>query len=104
MMTSRNTILLIVALIVVAVAGIWAFIAYKPTLPGTQPVLKVGIAPYQDMALLMNVAPLGLDKKHGIHLELLSVAWPDLTPAVASANPSVDLAFASLIQFISQEH
>src|SRR4051794_3074789 len=68
------------------------------------PVLKVAISPYQDMAMLMNAKPLGLDKKYGIQLELPSMDWQDLTPAVASATPSVDIAFASLIQFVSQEH
>jgi ABC-type nitrate/sulfonate/bicarbonate transport system substrate-binding protein len=89
------------------VAVLSVFCGCRPQTATTTPALptvKVGIAPYQDMALLMNVAPLGLDKKEGIRLELLSMVWQDLTPAVASATPSVDVVFASLTQFVSQEH
>ena len=91
---------LILALLIAGFAGLCGCNKRQDNLP----VLKVAIAPYQDMAMLMSVTPLGLDKKQGMQLQILSMVWQDLTPAVASATPSVDLAFASLIQFISQEH
>lgn len=66
--------------------------------------LRVAIAPYQDMAMLMNIQSLGLEKKYNTRVKLITMAWPDLTPAVAASSNGADVAFASLIQFISQEH
>ena len=65
--------------------------------------LKVGVAPYQDMAMLYAAEPNQIDEKNDVELELISMQWADLTPAVASATRTVDVAFASLIQFIAQE-
>lgn len=67
------------------------------------PTISVGIAPYQDMAMLVNIDHLGLEKKYGVDVELITMAWEDLTPALASAGKTVDIAFASLIQFVTQE-
>lgn len=109
MKASQKLLLTLLVLAVVAAAVIWRLRGSKehgnPPVNGLgMPTIKVAIAPYQDMAMLMNAKPLELDKKHGIDLQVLSMAWQDLTPAVASATPSVDIAFASIIQFISQEH
>lgn len=71
---------------------------------GDKAIMRVGIAPYQDMAMLAAAKPMGIDAKHGLDLALVSMQWADLTPAIASANPGVDVVFGSLIQFISQEH
>jgi ABC-type nitrate/sulfonate/bicarbonate transport system substrate-binding protein len=103
-MLPQKTTLTALVLVVAFVLGIQVCAAQKETSRATNSVLNVGIAPYQDMALLLNVAPLGLDKKHGFRLSLASTAWQDLTPIVASATPSVDVVFASLLQFITQEH
>lgn len=65
--------------------------------------LRLAIAPFQDMAMLAVAKPRSLDRAHGLDLQLVSMPWNDLTPAVSSANPSVDVAFASLIQFVTQE-
>lgn len=108
-MNLRNRTSIAVGVVIAALLGMCGISACNratttnsPT--PTAPTLKVGIAPYQDMAMLMNVKPLGLDKKYGIDLQLPSMAWQDLTPAVASATSSVDVVFASLTQFITQEH
>jgi ABC-type nitrate/sulfonate/bicarbonate transport system substrate-binding protein len=110
MKTSHKFTIALVILTVIAAAIIWQLrgppnpaTSAAPSAPAT-PVFKVAIAPYQDMAMLMNAKPLGLDKKNGIDLQTPSMAWENLTPAVASATPSVDVAFASLVQFITQEH
>lgn len=102
---SAFAILLVAAIVTMLVTACRQEAPLVPAQPvqKPRPTLKVGIAPYQDMAMLMNVKPLHLDEKYGTNLQLVSMAWQDLTPAVASATPSVDVAFASLIQFISQE-
>jgi ABC-type nitrate/sulfonate/bicarbonate transport system substrate-binding protein len=107
MKTSQKITIALVILAVIVAAVIWQLRGpQNPAAPvaTATPVLKVAIAPYQDMAMLMNAQPLGFDKTNGIDLQLLSMAWENLTPAVASATPSVDVAFASLDQFITQEH
>jgi len=107
MKTSQKITIALVFLAIIATAVIWQLRGpQNPVQPvaSATPVLKVAIAPYQDMAMLMNAKPLGLDKKNGIDLQLLSMAWENLTPAAASATPSVDVAFASMVQFITQEH
>lgn len=110
MKTSHKFAITLVILAVIAAAVVWQSrgpqnpaASVAPSAPAT-PVFKVAIAPYQDMAMLVNAKPLGLDKKNGIELQTPSMAWDNLTPAVASATPSVDVAFASLVQFITQEH
>lgn len=65
--------------------------------------LSVAIAPYQDMAMLVNVEPLGLEEKYDMDLDIKTVAWEDLLPSVASAQGSVDVSFAGLIEFVNTE-
>lgn len=65
--------------------------------------LKVGIAPYQDMAMLINPEQKKLEEKYDLKLDLVTLAWEDLTPAVSSAAEPVDIAFASLTQFVTNE-
>ncbi len=65
--------------------------------------LKVGIAPYQDMAMLINPEQKKLEEKYNLKLELTTLAWEDLTPSVSGAGDSLDIAFASLTQFVTNE-
>ncbi|MFH1741446.1 MAG: hypothetical protein ABIH23_20770, partial [bacterium] len=98
----RSTVIAIIVAAVLAVLVINWLWNGSPSGPESAK-LKLAIAPYQDMAMLAVVEPLGIDKKYDLDLELVSMAWEDLTPAVSSAGGAVDVAFASLIQFISQE-
>lgn len=62
-----------------------------------QAPLRVGIAPYQEMALLVNEKDLGLEKKYGTKLEFLTMPWEDLLPAVGSAGQTIDVGFAAYL-------
>jgi hypothetical protein len=62
--------------------------------------LRVAIAPYQDMALLANIKGLGLEKKYGTKIELFTMPWEDIIPAVASGGKTVDIGFASLADYM----
>jgi len=64
--------------------------------------LLVGISPYQDLAQLVNVKKLGLEKKYGTKLELVTMPWEDTPLAVASAGRTIDVAFGSLIEYLSK--
>ena len=102
MKTSQKVTIAVVAILAI-VAVLWATGILSPGRSSGEPDVRVAIAPYQDMAMLMNVEPLGLEEKYGVDIDLVSMAWEDLTPTLASAAAPVDVAFASLIQFISQE-
>jgi len=67
-----------------------------------QAPLRMGIAPYQEIALLVNEKPLGLEKKYGVTLELITMPWEDLLPAVASAGQTIDIGFASLSDYLAK--
>lgn len=62
--------------------------------------LRVAIAPYQDMALLVNAKDLGLEKKYGTRLEFFTMPWEEIIPAVASAGKTADVGFASLADYM----
>jgi ABC-type nitrate/sulfonate/bicarbonate transport system substrate-binding protein len=64
--------------------------------------LRVAIAPYQDMAMLVNAKELGLEKKYGTKLELLTVPWEELFPTIASAGRTADVGFASLADYLAK--
>lgn len=64
--------------------------------------LSVAISPYQDLAMLTVHNHLGLDEKYGTNLELVTLAWEDIIPSLASAGRTVDIGFASLIEFLTK--
>ncbi|MGD8305602.1 MAG: hypothetical protein PVF17_03025 [Ignavibacteria bacterium] len=65
--------------------------------------LTIGISPYQDIAMIVNYKSLGLDKKYDIQLELNTMNWEDIIPAIASAGKTIDLGFASIIEYLTKE-
>ena len=64
--------------------------------------LRFGISPYQEIALIVNEKPLGLEQKYGVKLELVTMPWEDLLPAVASAGQTIDVGLASLSDYIAR--
>ena len=64
--------------------------------------LRVGIAPYQEMALLINDKSSEFQKEYGIKLELMTLPWEELLPAVASGGQTIDVTFASLPDYLAK--
>ncbi|GMV20765.1 MAG: hypothetical protein AMXMBFR57_07140 [Acidimicrobiia bacterium] len=64
--------------------------------------LRVGIAPYQDLAMLVNAEPQGFAKANGVDIALTTLAWEEIVPAVASAGRTIDVGFGSLIEFLTK--
>jgi len=62
----------------------------------------MAISPYQDTAFLVNVKPLELENKYHIRLELLTIPWEDIIPAIASAGRTVDVGYASLTDYLTK--
>jgi ABC-type nitrate/sulfonate/bicarbonate transport system substrate-binding protein len=92
----------------VAIAGIitlalvvWRQRADKPP-EGASPALRVALAPYQDLAMLVNAEPLGLYEKSGVNLKLFTMAWEEILPAVASAGQTVDVGFGSYVEYLTK--
>jgi ABC-type nitrate/sulfonate/bicarbonate transport system substrate-binding protein len=68
----------------------------------SQTPLRMAISPYQEIALLVNEKPLGLEKKYNVNLDLITMPWEDQLPAVASAGQTVDVGFASLSDYMAK--
>lgn len=64
--------------------------------------LSVAIAPYQDLAMLVNAPKYGFDVRAGLSLELVTMAWEDILPAVASAGRTVDVGFGSYVEYLTK--
>jgi len=71
--------------------------------PQEESALHVAISPYQDIAMLVNIEPLGLDEKYGLDVELQTMAWEDILPAIASHGTTIDIGFGSLTEFLTKE-
>ena len=59
--------------------------------------IRVAISPYQDIGMVVNLKPMGLEKKYGVDVELQTLAWEDIVPAMASHGTTFDLGYASFI-------
>jgi ABC-type nitrate/sulfonate/bicarbonate transport system substrate-binding protein len=68
----------------------------------TQQPLRMGIAPYQEVALLVNERNLGLESKYQTRVELITMPWEDLLTAVGSAGQTIDVGFAGLSDFLAK--
>lgn len=95
---NKKIVLVIVALVMLVVV---AFFATSKN--NTKQPLKVGIAPYQDMSLLFNAKSESFQKKYNLDLKFITLSWQDLIPATSSATDSLDIAFSSITDFISNE-
>jgi len=68
----------------------------------TQAPLRVAMSPYQDLAMLVNIEPLGLEQRYGTDVELLTMGWEEIPPAVASAGRAADIGFGSYIEYLTK--
>ncbi len=101
-MKKQTVILIFVAIIVVALSVVVVNRTKKPAEPEQVAKLTVAIAPYQDLAMLVNAPKLGLDAKEGISVNLITMAWEDILPAVASAGETVDVGFGSYVEYLTK--
>jgi ABC-type nitrate/sulfonate/bicarbonate transport system substrate-binding protein len=95
----RYRVVLIAAIVgIAAVAGILATALW----PSRSSALRLGMAPYQDLAMIVNIAPLGLEKKYGTTIELVTMGWEEILPSVATAGRGLDVGFASYSEFLTK--
>jgi len=95
-----NKLRLIIVALVVALAVAAAAVFLRKTPAKRQ--LRVAISPYQDLAMLTAHEHLGLDSKYGVDIEIVTLAWEDVVPSLASAGQTVDIGFGSLIEFLTK--
>jgi len=99
----NNKLTIILVTVVLAVAAVFYFNSIKkPAKQGELPILSVAIAPYQDLAMLVNATELKFDARQGINLKLVTMAWEDILPAVASAGKTVDVGFGSYVEYLTK--
>lgn len=64
--------------------------------------LKVAISPYQDIAMIVNKDNLKLEEKYKTDIDLITMNWEEILPAVSSAGETVDLGFGSLTEYLTK--
>ena len=64
--------------------------------------LRVGLAPYQDVAMIVNVKPLGLETKYGTEVDLITLPFEEILPSVATSGRGLDVGFASYAEYLAK--
>ncbi|TGV04830.1 type 2 periplasmic-binding domain-containing protein [Flavivirga rizhaonensis] len=65
-------------------------------------VLNVAISPYQDIAMIVNIDNLKLEEKYNINVNLMTMNWEDILPALSSAGKTADIGFGSYIEYLTK--
>lgn len=95
-MNKRNLILASVGLIAAAIL-VFAFWPAQNTRS-----LRLGLAPYQDLAMIVNIKPLGLEKRYGTSVDLVTLGWEDILPSVATIGRGLDIGFGSYAEYLTK--
>ena len=85
--------------VLIAAIGVALFFAYNANRGNA---IRLGIAPYQDIAMIVNVEPLGLEKKYGTQLQLVTMGWEEILPSVASIGRALDMGFGGYIEYLTK--
>lgn len=91
----------LLAVVAIIVVGGFILFANSNKHNQTEP-LRVGISPYQDLAMLVNLEPLELEKKYGVDVDLITMSWEEIVPAVTSIGRGLDIGFASYIEYLTK--
>jgi ABC-type nitrate/sulfonate/bicarbonate transport system substrate-binding protein len=88
-------ILVTFSLSLIAVAAI----AFWPSSLGP---LRLGLAPYQDLAMIVNIKSLGLEERYGTKVDLVTLPWEEILPSVATLGRGLDVGFASYAEYLTK--
>lgn len=69
----------------------------------TKEDITLAISPYQDLAMMVNLHPLELDRKYGTSVKIKTIPWMDTLPVLASVADDIDIGFASLVEFLAKQ-
>lgn len=92
------------ATIITILCVIGILITYFMTNNHKKQSLKVAISPYQDIAMIVNIKNLELEKKYQTSVELLTMNWEEIVPSVVSAGETVDIGFGSLNEYLTKSN
>jgi len=87
-------------LIVLVLAAAAYFLFRTPVTEKTD--VTVVISPYQDLAMLVNLKNLGLEKKYGTTVKIKTIPWEETYTAILSATHSADLGFSSFADYLTK--
>lgn len=102
-MQSRKSIVVLIRITILGLATCTPKPRTAITTSEEKAPLRVAIAPYQDMAWLANIKDLKLEDKYKTKIQLLTMPWEDIIPAIASAGSAADVGFASLCDYLAKE-
>lgn len=66
--------------------------------------LTLAISPYQDLAMIVNYKRLKLEEKYDVKIQLQTLKWEEIIPSIGSAGTTVDVGFASYIEYITKSN
>lgn len=90
----------VVAVLCIFIAGaVASILAWRSP---ANPPLRLGLAPYQDLAMIVNIGPLGLEKKYGTPVDLVAMGWEEILPSVATFGRGLDVGFASYVEYLTK--
>jgi len=95
----RGLVALLAAILIAILAGVGITAFWSSS--GSSP-LRLGLAPYQDLAMIVNIKPLGLDKKYNTQVELVTMGWEEILPSVATLGRGLDVGFASYVEYLTK--
>lgn len=64
--------------------------------------LNLLISPYQDLAMIVNVKPLNLEKKYNLKLNITTVQWQNIMPLISGYNSQFNVGFAGYGEFLTK--
>jgi ABC-type nitrate/sulfonate/bicarbonate transport system substrate-binding protein len=92
----RSTIAVIILVLVIIITAIFLM---KKEERGPTPI-RYGISPFQDTAMPVVAEGMGLYKQNNLSVELITVAWEDIIPSLASAQGTIDIGIGSINLFL----
>lgn len=87
------------AALTIVVAAVLAFVFWPAS---NSRSLRLGLAPYQDLAMIVNIKPLGLEKRYGTDVDLVTLPWEEILPSVATLGRGLDVGFASYAEYLTK--
>lgn len=91
------------AIIITAISVVLIIVTIFVT-RGSNKSLTVGISPYQDIAMIVNIKNLQLEKKYNTKVELQTMNWEDIVPSIASSGKTIDIGFGSLVEYLTKSN
>jgi NitT/TauT family transport system substrate-binding protein len=87
--------IVLVGLLVLSVAAYFVIAAGQKTA-----LIRLGISPYQDTAIPVISKTEGIFSKNGLDVELVTIPWENIVPALASRGRTIDVAIGSINTFL----